>query len=150
MGIFSIPTGLSSEATHMIGELLQEDQHRRPTADQCLRLDFIHGFLLPKSLPVYCLLKEPRVEDIPFDDGEQLAGLQALRNLFSIRIFCRRKFRQFLQTRRSSSSPSSFHVWRMPRTKLERYRCIVSTFGQSDRFQQSPLHFKSKQKIIFR
>lgn len=67
--IFSIPTGLSGEAAHMLAEILQENHYRRPTADQCLQLDFIQGFILPKSLPVYCLLSEPRPEDIPFDDG---------------------------------------------------------------------------------
>lgn len=67
--IFSIPTGLSSEATQMISEILQENRYRRPTADQCLQNDFICNFIMPKSLPIYCLLREPRPEDIPMDDG---------------------------------------------------------------------------------
>lgn len=98
MGIFSIPTGLSSEATHMIGELLQEDQHRRPTADQCSRLDFFHGFLLPKSLPAYCLLREPRHEDIPLDDGKQLASIASATGFILISYF--------LQTKISTISPN--------------------------------------------
>lgn len=67
--IFSIPTGLSDDATLMIGEILQENQFTRPTADQCLQLEFIHGNIIPKALPVYCLLREPRLEDIAFDEG---------------------------------------------------------------------------------
>lgn len=76
--IFSIPTSLSSEAVFLISEIMQEDQHNRPTAEQCFQLEFLQGFIVPKSLPAYCLLREPRAEDIPFDEGSYMAFLLQL------------------------------------------------------------------------
>lgn len=154
MRIFSIPTGLSGEAAHMLAEVLQENRYRRPTADQCLQLDFIHGFILPKSLPVYSLLSEPRPEDIPFDEGRctnfpHMSTCAWHSDSIPSFPFRRWIFRVFFQARRSSSSWIQFDVRNMPGTKFEWHRCIVSTSFQRDRQKNGTLHWRPLAIIRF-
>lgn len=64
--IFRIPSNLSSDAVFMIQTILQLHFGNRPNIDQCYKIDFIHNYFIPDSLPNSCLRIQPTFENCIF------------------------------------------------------------------------------------
>lgn len=65
---YRLPDTLDKSAAQMIIDMLQLDPAKRPSVHKCAEYDFLTEHFIPNSLPLSCLVSEPRLGQ--FKDGD--------------------------------------------------------------------------------